>query len=79
MEQSQVTPFREYPFYEFLEAGMTEQQFNSLASHLIRNAGEDEIAGARGIGEKKAREIRDALDGVESVAKRAVNRSIDDF
>jgi site-specific DNA-methyltransferase (adenine-specific) len=79
MEQRQVTPFREYPFYEFLEAGMTEEQFNSLASHLIRNAGEDEIAGARGIGEKKAREIRDALDGVERVAKRAGNRSIDDF
>ena len=51
----------EYPFYEFMEAGLTEEQFNQVAAHLLRKASADELAKAPGIGIQKAREFRRAL------------------
>ena len=51
----------EYPFYEFMEAGLTEEQFNQVATHLLRKASADELAKAPGIGIQKAREFRRAL------------------
>ena len=52
---------REYPFYEFMEAGLTEEQFNRVASYLLRNVSAEELAKAPSIGIQKAREFRRAL------------------
>ena len=56
---------REYPFYEFMEAGLTEEQFNQIAAHLLRNVSADELARAPGIGIQKAREFRRALHDIQ--------------
>ena len=56
---------REYPFYEFMEAGLTEEQFNQIAAHLLRNVSADELARAPGIGIQKAREFRSALHNIK--------------
>ena len=52
---------REYPFYEFMEAGLTEEQFNRVASYLLRNVSAEELAKAPSIGIQKAREFRRVL------------------
>ena len=44
-----------------MEAGLTDEQFNRVAAHLLRNASADELARAPGIGIQKAREFRRAL------------------
>ena len=56
---------REYPFYEYMEAGLTEEQFNQVSAHLLRNASAEELARAPGIGIRKAREFRSALHGLK--------------
>ena len=38
---------QEYPFYKIQEAGLTEEQFNNLAIHLIENATVEQLAKAR--------------------------------
>jgi hypothetical protein len=52
---------REYPFYNFEEAGLTEEQFEKIAVHLFENVSAEELAKAPGIGIKKAREFVNAL------------------
>jgi len=52
---------QEYPFYHFLEAGLTELQFNKIADYLLINAKAEEIAKAPGIGEKGAEKFVQAL------------------
>ncbi len=77
-----VTPLREYPFYDFLEAGMTEEQFNNLASYLVTNASETDIANSKGIGKKKAKEIRMALDKMKESSRESERKggpSINEF
>ena len=66
---------RDYPFYEFMEAGLTEEQFNKIVSHLLRNAGAEDLAKAPGIGLGKAR------DFVRTVQKKkeAFQSGLDDF
>lgn len=54
---------KEYPFYEFQEAGLTEEQFNQIVSHLLRNASPETLAKSPGIGIQKAREFVKNLRG----------------
>ena len=55
---------REYPFYKIQEAGMTEEQFEKVAVHLLENATPEQLAKSPGIGIQKAREFRRALHDI---------------
>ena len=48
---------QEYPFYEFMEAGLTEEQLSKIVPHLLRTTSAEELAKAPGIGIQKAREF----------------------
>jgi len=48
---------QEYPFYKIQEAGLTEEQFEKITTHLYRNITPDELANAPGIGIKKAKDF----------------------
>ena len=52
---------REYPFYKLQEAGLTEEQFEKIAVHLVENATPEQLAKAPGIGLKKARDFVNKL------------------
>ncbi len=54
---------KEYPFYKLQEAGLTEEQFEKIAVHLFENTSAEDLAKAPGIGLKKAREFKKALQG----------------
>jgi len=56
---------REYPFYKIEEAGMTEEQYQKVAIHLLETATPEQLAKAPGIGIKKAREFKEALLGTK--------------
>jgi len=48
---------KEYPLYEFMKAGLTEDQLNKIIPHLLRTISPEELAKAPGIGIQKAREF----------------------
>ena len=52
---------QEYPFYEFKQAGLTDDQFDSIVKHMLKNAKAEDIAKAPGIGEKGAKKFLEAL------------------
>ena len=52
---------REYPLYEFMEAGLTEGQLNRVVSHLLRNSSAEQLARAPGIGIGGARAFKERL------------------
>jgi len=54
---------REYPFYDIEKSGMTEEQYQKVALYLLNNATPEDIAKAPGIGIKKAKEFKKALNG----------------
>ncbi len=61
---------QDYPFYEFMEAGLTEEQLSKIVPHLLRTTSAEELAKAPGIGIQKAREfvntIRNSRDDSQS-------------
>ena len=61
---------KDYPFYEFMEAGLTEEQLSKIVPHLLRTTSAEELAKAPGIGIQKAREfvntIRNSRDDSQS-------------
>ena len=58
---------QEYPFYKIQEAGLTEEQFNNLAIHLIENATVEQLARAPGLGKKKAQDFKNNLNAQKKV------------
>jgi hypothetical protein len=58
----------EYPFYKFMEAGLTEDQFAKIVSHLLSNATASQLSDAPGIGPKKAEEFLSTLNRFERKA-----------
>ena len=58
---------QEYPFYKIQEAGLTEEQFNKLALHLIENATVEELSKAPGLGKKKAQDFKNNLNAQKKV------------
>ena len=48
---------QDYPFYEFMEAGLTEDQLGKIIPHLLRTISAEQLAKAPGIGIQKAREF----------------------
>ncbi len=56
---------QDYPFYEFLEAGLTEEQLSKIVPHLLRTTSAEELAKAPGIGIQKAREFVSIIQNSE--------------
>ena len=56
---------QDYPFYEFLEAGLTEEQLSKIVPNLLRTTSAEELAKAPGIGIQKAREFVSIIQNSE--------------
>lgn len=67
----------EYPFYDIEKAGMTEEQYQKVAIHLLKNSTPEQLAKAPGIGIKKAREFKEALIGKKEDG--TVQKGLDSF
>lgn len=63
---------KEYPFYEFEEAGLTEDQFNKIVTYLLKNVSAFELSKAPGIGIKKANDFVNSLNPVQAKAAKTI-------